>query len=950
MHMKSVRKPLHVIARACFIPAIFGILIQSLVAGSSHLPEKHPLDQTEYERFVMENGLKVLIVSDPKLDKASAAMAIGVGSLMDPPERQGLAHFLEHMLFLGTEKYPDAAEYSNYLQTNGGYSNAYTAGDHTNYHFEVYPFAFEGALDRFAQFFIAPLFSEEFTEREKNAVNSEHQKNLENDFRRAYQLQAIHYNPDHPANHFSTGNLDTLGDIAPDEFISFYNTYYSADQMALALVGPNSLAEMKQWVKQYFAVVKNKNVERVTYPTDYILPSDQFRLIEIEPIKDVRYLGLEFPLPSTLPKWDSRSEDMISYIIGFEGKGSLLSALKQQGWATSLSSYVSSPTPDYSALNIRIELTPEGLPNHREIIQMVFSYLNLMKQSDFPAYLFEERKTMSRLNELYSDKGEGAGRATELANQALFYPLDLAERVPYYWNEADPDFYFALLNEVKPQRMMGLLMAKGVETDQIEPIYGTPYRYSESDPEFLDSLANQEPLPGLTLPEPNPFIPAKVDLLAERPVKLIDEKGLRLFYSQDQEFLRPKVGIQFKIRHDDDFVTLENTVLKDLYAKCVEESLNELSYPALTAGLSYSVIPSTEGLYLTMGGYSESALKLMNLVIEEMKALTIEPARFEAIKERTIRGLESFSKNDAWQLAREEKRKLFLERYFSPEDRVELVKQATLESVRDFAKKLFKKNFIEALVHGNLSQQQAEDVARQVAENLQKNKLKASEVFDNGRLVLEDGDTALRVLELEVNNSAYWAEYVVGDDDTTTRAVNLILANFVSEPYYSELRTQQQLGYIVSAFAGRELDQQILYFVVQSGNYPASVIRERSEAFIATLPEALATLPDEGFERLRTAAIAKVEETYKSIGEKASAFFELAFELDEDFDRNQATLEALNAMTKDQVVDVLTQALSVEKASRRVILAFGREHAKELQEGDLAIVDLAGWKAEQTYE
>ena len=75
----------------------------------------------------------------------------------DPEMHQGLAHYLEHMLFLGTEKYPEAGN-NSLFSNRGGYTNAYTAGDHTNYHFEIDPEHLDGALDRFAQFFTAPLF------------------------------------------------------------------------------------------------------------------------------------------------------------------------------------------------------------------------------------------------------------------------------------------------------------------------------------------------------------------------------------------------------------------------------------------------------------------------------------------------------------------------------------------------------------------------------------------------------------------------------------------------------------------------------------------------------------------------------------------------------------------------------------------------------------------------
>ena len=95
--------------------------------GELQLPNKHPLDETETKTFELENGLKVILVSNPKYNISAASMNVKVGSMADPEDAQGLAHFLEHMLFMGTEKYPDVEDYKLYLTNNGGYSNAYTA-------------------------------------------------------------------------------------------------------------------------------------------------------------------------------------------------------------------------------------------------------------------------------------------------------------------------------------------------------------------------------------------------------------------------------------------------------------------------------------------------------------------------------------------------------------------------------------------------------------------------------------------------------------------------------------------------------------------------------------------------------------------------------------------------------------------------------------------------------
>ena len=148
------------------------------------------------------------------------------------------------MLFLGTNKYPEVNDYNQYLAQNGGSSNAATYLDHTNYYFDINPEKLEGALDRFSQFFITPLFTESVTEKEINAVHSEHEKNLANDTWRLDQLDKSSADPNHPYSKFGTGSKDTL-DIIPkqkninvrEELLKFHNTWYSANIMALSILG-----------------------------------------------------------------------------------------------------------------------------------------------------------------------------------------------------------------------------------------------------------------------------------------------------------------------------------------------------------------------------------------------------------------------------------------------------------------------------------------------------------------------------------------------------------------------------------------------------------------------------------------------------------------------------------------------------------------------------------------
>jgi insulysin len=205
--------------------------------------EKPELDTRSYRVIRLANQLEALLISDPETDKASAALDVNVGYFNDPEEIPGLAHALEHLLFMGTEKYPKEADYLEYLSSHSATRNGSTSSTSTVYYFEIptssdrkdsildasSPISeiasgdfspademgtesadsltpFYGALDRFAQFFIAPLFLKDSLDREINAVDSEFKRNFQNDSRRIYHVNKSLFNPKHPMRQFSTGN------------------------------------------------------------------------------------------------------------------------------------------------------------------------------------------------------------------------------------------------------------------------------------------------------------------------------------------------------------------------------------------------------------------------------------------------------------------------------------------------------------------------------------------------------------------------------------------------------------------------------------------------------------------------------------------------------------------------------------------------------------------------
>ena len=155
-------------------------------------------DYREYRVIQLTNTMVVTLISDPDTRTASTSINVAVGSLCNPDDVLGLAHYLEHMLFMGTEKYPQENRADKYASDNDGWINAWTDDTNTNYHFLVESSALKNMTDIYAQFFISPLMRKDSLQREMLAVQSEYMMGFSVDFWPEYEMMVGNANPESP--------------------------------------------------------------------------------------------------------------------------------------------------------------------------------------------------------------------------------------------------------------------------------------------------------------------------------------------------------------------------------------------------------------------------------------------------------------------------------------------------------------------------------------------------------------------------------------------------------------------------------------------------------------------------------------------------------------------------------------------------------------------------------
>lgn len=809
-------------------------------------------DKRLYKSLKLDNGLQCLLISDSTTDKASAAMDVRVGHLSDPSDVPGLAHFLEHMLFMGTTKYPDENDYNVYLNQNGGSSNAFTDMESTNYFFDVAAHKLEGALDRFAQFFVSPLLNQDSTDREMQAVDSEHAKNLQNDMWRSFQLTKTLCRSDHPFSKFGSGNSESLKvEGIRSKLLEFYSKYYSANLMKLVVLGSESLDELEQWVRSCFGNVPNQSLEAPKFPGEPFTSKELAKVVRVVPVGEHRTVEMHFPLREVDSLYLSKPTRYLSHLLGHEGAGSVLSLLKHLGWANELSAGESRSCTDWASFSVSIELTEEGLERYEDVVQVVFSYLELLKQTGPQKWIHDETATVADCSFRFLSKRNPMDYTSSLAGRMQIYPEQHVLSGPYKIYQYEPSLVTEILEKLVPTNMLLMVTTKSFEgqTTQKEKWYGTDYSVDDIKPELLEKWAqsaqNQETEGRLQLPERNDMIATNFDLRdfpttapKDEPRLLMDTTECRLWYKPDNVFDMPKVNVMAHLRTKTAYDSPQSTVLALLWVQTLQEHCNEFTYLASMAGLHCDFSPGRTGVEVHVSGYNHKVHVLLERIVKAMVAVPtkVSDDLFDRIKDKVSREYENFAFAQPCQHAFYAGDMVLEHEKWSMEDKMGAVVDVTRGDLMEFSRRLLARFHLEILVHGNASPDQVKQVASIFLDGLKPSTPFASHLPQLRVVQLQAStDHIYRLAEFNDDNTNSCLEVVfqMGPMDLSANATLSFLHHLMKEPAFNELRTEEQLGYIVHTAVKTSGDNiKGLLILIQSDSFDPIHLDDRVEAFV----------------------------------------------------------------------------------------------------------------------
>ena len=859
---------------------------------------KSEKDTRQYQAITLDNKMVVLLVSDPQAVKSLSALVVPVGSLEDPDSHPGLAHFLEHMTLMGSKNYPQPDSLAEFLKMHGGSHNASTAPYRTAFYLEVENDALQGAVDRLADAIAAPLLEKKYADRERNAVNAELTMARTRDGMRMAQVSAETINPAHPGARFSGGNLETLSDKpnSPvyEALLAFRNKYYSANLMKAVIYSNKPLPELAQIAAQTYGRVPDKSIERPEITVPVVTDAQKGIIIHYVPALPRKVLRVEFRIDNNSAQFRSKTDELITYLIGNRTPGTLSDWLQKQGLVEGIRAD-SDPVVNGNSgvLAISATLTDKGLAHRDEVVAAIFSYLDTLRQKGVDKSYFDELAHVLNLDFRYPSITRDMGYVEWLADTMIRVPvahtLDAVNIADRYDAQAVKD----RLAMMTPQNARIWYISPKEPHNKVAYFVDAPYQVDKISADTFAKWQKDASGIALNLPQLNPYIPDDFTLIKSEkkythPELIVDEQNLRLVYMPSRYFAsEPKADITLILRNPKAMDSARNQVMFALNDYLAGIALDQLSNQAAVGGISFST-GANNGLMLNANGYTQRLPQLFDALLQGYFSYTPTEEQLEQAKSWYLQMMDSADKGKAYEQAIMPVQMLSQVPYFQREDRKALLPSITLKEVMDYRDRLKTGARPEFMVIGNLSAEQSTTLARNVQTQLGAN---GSEWCRNKDVLVDKQQNVIFEKAGASTDSALAAVFAPPNvDEFSSSAASAMLAQIVQPWFYTQLRTEEQLGYAVFAFSMNVGRQWGMGFLLQSNEKQPSFLWERFKAFFPTAEQKLRAMKPEEFAQIQQAVIADMLQAPQTLSDEAS-------QLSKDFDRGNMAFDS-----RDKVV------------------------------------------------
>ncbi|MEW9808961.1 MAG: pitrilysin [Candidatus Symbiodolus clandestinus] len=874
--------------------------------------QQHPHDQRAYQAIQLNNGMKVLLVSDPQAPRSMTAVGLPVGSLQDPDAYLGLVHYLEHMLFLGSENYPEGIEVQGHSAGTSGNSTIFTAA-------AQHPWL-AITLERLADALAYPNFDPHLAEKERHSVHQEALGHRTEDYRRIYQINKETLNPHHPFSRFSVGNLDTLADKKPgslrEAVQKFHRRYYSADIMVAVIYSNQPLVALAHLAAESYGRIPSHKpvITPITIPL--ATARQQGVTIHYVPANVYEALQVDFVIP--IDRQDvlhSKSNYYLDRVITGRGPGTLADWLQQQGLANGLSvSYHFDMAGNAGLFSIHIHPTENGMKQQDLILAGVFRYLQLIKQQGIQHRYFEEMGQQLKMSSVDFSAQRNLHYVVSLTDHLLYYPIEQVLTLDSLTDRYRPGYLQRRLSQMVPQKARIWVASSQAPYDKQAYFVEAPYQLRPLSQQQIIKWQQLGRALTFNLPKLNPYLPTDFTVM---PVKRLPKKpelvwkapGGRAWLTPSHYFSeQPKVNITLLLRNPPAMKGVRNDMLAWVFSKLLDINLKEFFYWASDAGVNIQISRNDEGLAIWMAGFHQNLSQLLEEMVTRCQQIIFDKSQLEQVKYEIKQILDSIDKRAPRQQAIRPISCLWDLSYATAEQRCSQLATITLQDIEAYRSQLFKPAMVDILAIGNMSKAQLQQLAKTL---YNRSGTKQQKYGSNPTIAVHKTEKALLHQTTMVDGHALSALYIPRGYDRLSSQANARLLRMLLETwFFDQLRTQEQLGYSVDVSTKTVAGKTGLQFTVQSANHSPEALYARYQTFYQQAWQQLQKLKEKReFAAWQRGLLKGLREKLSSLSDEADSWYADWLNERFDFDSNDRLIARVKALTADEVLEFYRQAI-----------------------------------------
>ena len=891
-------------------------LVSALIASTPLMSDesvnKSPSDQREYNIFTLKNGIDVITVSDPDLVTSAATLSVGVGAFQDPEDAQGIAHFLEHMLFMGSKKFPEPNEYMQFIQENGGDTNAFTAAEQTTYLFSINSSKFEPALDRLSSSVKDPLFEPSMVGKEINAVNSEWLLSRQEDSFIQQRTAGITGNPDHPRIKLGVGNKDTLSDSEKEllrKLNSFYKQYYSANLMKLVLVGKQSSKELKKLATKYFSKIKNYDVKRPVTSVSAYRDQDLGKDIFIKSKVKSPELVIEFSIDDNSSLWRSKPNEYVEMILNSEESNALMSFLNEEGYIENGFADIDPNAwgADGSAF-ISYTLTDKGFDNKDFIIANTFQYIDLIKSEGIKQEYFDELAGINQIQFEDYRAPEALSLAVNFAFNIFDVPLQNLIDYAYITSDFKPDAIADLLSQMTKKSARIYHISPDEVVDVALQYADGGFRVSDID---LETQYSDNLFVSLKLPEPQIIELDDEEILFtssgdyDVPKRILNEQGVQAFLSHTQNFKGREGVLIINLKSPVPSSSVENLTYSFI-SNAVFRKKHRLIFQRASQRNGINIFSSYDEdgtTYFGLLGRTSNQIKFATNLLNKFASFDFTERDLTNAVKALRDSFDSISEQGLsaqlnYYAATATKQGPFL---YSKKEISAALDKASLEGLTKFYQEYLNSIYVDIFSHGIEKPDKIIKFAKDIREILGQ-----TSQFDRWRLVddfkVMPGTGKIKKISTPKNGVGIADIYIYPKKSLEVEAQFAIINKLYGPSFFNELRTNQQLGYAVFSLDYDIHDYPAIGMTIVSDNSELQDLKEKMMDFQYGFAAALEKIDNKTISNVKTALLEDLTQKPENIFVEVSPLIADWEEGNYDFDTQEKVVNYISNTSRDDLI------------------------------------------------